>query len=178
MESKKNEDTQKMADIKADNKEWANATIKEIMPEDKKLKVTHSAIPNWKWPEMTMKFVVDDSLDFSQFKENMKMEIEITKNKGNKYIITDVRMPEKKDVLLKEWASATVKEIMQEDNKLKVTHSAIPNWKWPEMTMKFVVDDSLDFTQFKENMKIEIEISRTKDNKYIISDVRLPAEKK
>jgi len=163
----------KLEDKDGQPKEWAKATVVKIMAEDNKLKVTHSAIPNWKWPSMTMNFGVADNLDFSQFKIDMAMDIEITKTKNNKYIITDVKMAEKKESQPKEWAKATVVKIMAEDNKLKVTHSAIPNWKWPAMTMNFKVADGLDFSKFQIDMDMDIEITKTKNNKYIISDVRM-----
>jgi Cu(I)/Ag(I) efflux system membrane fusion protein len=73
----------------------------------------------------------------------------------------------------KEWAKATVVKLMKEDNTIKVTHSEIPNWKWPSMTMNFEVSDKLDFSMFQKDMSMDIEITKTKDNKYIISDVRM-----
>ena len=73
-------------------KEWAKATVLKVMPEKKKLKVNHSAIANWKWPSMKMNFKVADNIDFSQFKKDMNMDIEITKTKNNKYIISDVKI--------------------------------------------------------------------------------------
>lgn len=94
-EDPKKKPEMKISDKEIAIKEWVHATIKNVITEDKKLKVAHSAIPNWKWPQMTMKFGVSDALDFAQFKENMEMEIEITKTKDNKYIITDVKFPSK-----------------------------------------------------------------------------------
>lgn len=78
-----------------------------------------------------------------------------------------------KDTQPKEWAKATVVKIMAEDHAIKVTHSAIPNWKWPEMTMNFGIADNLDFSKFKKDMSMDIEITKTKNNRYIISDVRM-----
>jgi Cu(I)/Ag(I) efflux system membrane fusion protein len=73
----------------------------------------------------------------------------------------------------KEWAKATVVKVMLEDNAVKVTHSAIPNWKWPSMTMNFGVSDKIDITKFKKDMSMDIEITKTKNNRYIITDVRM-----
>jgi Cu(I)/Ag(I) efflux system membrane fusion protein len=82
----------KSMDKNSEQKEWAEAKVVKLMPEDTSIKVTHSEIPNWKWPSMTMNFEVSDRIDFSMFKVDMPMDIEITKTKDNKYIITDVRM--------------------------------------------------------------------------------------
>ncbi len=73
-------------------KEWVQATVVKTMLEDNAIKVTHSAIPNWKWPAMTMNFPLNKNLNISMFKEDMQMDIEITKTKNNKYIITDIKM--------------------------------------------------------------------------------------
>jgi len=78
-----------------------------------------------------------------------------------------------KDTKSREWAKATVVKIMTEDNALKVNHSAIPNWKWPKMTMNFEVSKNIDFSQFKKEMVMDIEITKTKNNRYIISDVKM-----
>lgn len=83
----------KSEDKKSDEiKEWAQAQVVKMMPEDNEIKVTHSAIPNWKWPSMTMNFGLGKNIDISMFKKDMKMDIEITKTKDNRYIITDVKM--------------------------------------------------------------------------------------
>jgi len=169
------EDNDSMSNMESMNhdkqiKEWTKATIVNIMPEDNTLKVTHSEIPNWEWPSMTMNFEVSDKLDFSKFKKDMAMDIEISKTEDNKYIITDVKISGK---LPKEWAKATIVNIMPEDNALKVTHSEIPNWEWPSMTMNFEVSDKLDFSKFKKDMSMDIEITKTEDNKYIITDVKM-----
>jgi Cu(I)/Ag(I) efflux system membrane fusion protein len=78
-----------------------------------------------------------------------------------------------KDSNLKEWVEAKVVKLIVEDNTIKVAHSAIPNWKWPSMTMNFEVSKEIDFSMFKVDMPIDIEITKTKDNKYIITDVRM-----
>ncbi len=115
-------------------------------------------------------------LDSESSKTSDFKRMETQKSEESKTIASMDSKP--KDTLPKEWASATIIKIIAEDNKIKVKHSAIKNWKWPEMTMNFVVADSIDFTQFKENMSIDIEISKTKNNKYIISDIRPSSEKK
>lgn len=78
-----------------------------------------------------------------------------------------------KDSNLKEWVEAKVVKLIVEDNTIKVAHSAIPNWKWPSMTMNFEVSKEIDFSMFKVDMPMDIEITKTKDNKYIITDVRM-----
>lgn len=91
------EDDKKMHNMKSmektkEVKEWVEATVLQLMPLDNSIKVKHSAIPNWKWPEMTMNFEVSTQLDFSKFNKDMSMDIEISKMKNNRYIITNVRM--------------------------------------------------------------------------------------
>ncbi len=82
-------------------------------------------------------------------------------------------MVHEKTKLHKEWAKATVVKVRKEDNTVKVKHSAIANWKWPAMTMNFGIADNIDLSMFKEDMKMDIEISKTENNRYIITDIKM-----
>lgn len=73
----------------------------------------------------------------------------------------------------KEWAKARVIKIMPESNSIKVTHSPIANWKWPAMTMNFKLADELNISMFQVGMSMDIEITKTKNNHYLISNVRM-----
>lgn len=86
-------------------------------------------------------------------------------------------MVHEKTKLHKEWAKATVVKVRKEDNTVKVKHSAIANWKWPAMTMNFGIADNIDLSMFKEDMKMDIEISKTENNRYIITDIKMNIKK-
>ena len=139
------------------------------MKEDNAIKVSHSAIPSWKWPKMTMNFEISKDLDLSTFKEDMDLDIQITKTKDNTYIITNFRTYKVSNIV---WTKAKIVKVMKEDNAIKVSHSAIASWEWPKMTMNFEISKDLDFDTFKKDMNLDIEITKTKDNAYIITNIK------
>ena len=166
VEEAKNQEEQKSSD----NIVWTKATVVKLMSEDNAIKVTHEAIPSWKWPTMTMNFDLGSNVSMDMFKVDMKLDIQITKTKDNAFIITDTKI---KGADPKEWASASVVKLMKEDNSIKVNHSAIPAWKWPSMTMNFEIGKNVNFDMFKVGMDMDIEITKTKDNAYIITNVKM-----
>jgi Cu(I)/Ag(I) efflux system membrane fusion protein len=170
-ESSKTSDFKRMVltedERKNENRVWADAKIIKIMQDDSAIKVKHAPIEEWKWPEMTMNFEVDESIDFSKFNIDMKMKIQIEKTPDDDYIIRDVKIQNNKV-----WADAKIVKIMKVDNAIKVTHSPIKEWKWPEMTMNFDVDEKLDFSSLTVDMKMKIEIEKTEDGSYIITDIQ------
>ncbi|NQY21741.1 MAG: efflux RND transporter periplasmic adaptor subunit [Campylobacteraceae bacterium] len=172
-ESSKTSDFKRMSFMEEKNESknivWVKAKVLKLMKEDNTIKVSHIAIPSWKWPKMTMNFEIAKDLDFSSFKEDMDLEIQITKTKDNTYIITNFKMYKVSNIV---WAKAKVVKLMKEDNSIKVSHSAILSWKWPKMTMNFEIAKDLDFDTFKKDMNLDIEITKTKDNTYIITNIK------
>ena len=176
-ESSKTSDFKRMSlmEEKKENKKesnnvvWAKAKVIKLMKEDNAIKVSHSAIPSWKWPKMTMNFEISKDLDLSTFKEDMDLDIQITKTKDNTYIITNFRTYKVSNIV---WAKAKIVKVMKEDNAIKVSHSAIASWEWPKMTMNFEISKDLDFNIFKKDMNLDIEITKTKNNTYIITNVK------
>lgn len=74
------------------------------------------------------------------------------------------------------WTQATIKEIMTGERKVTVTHDAISQWDWPEMTMDFGVAEDVDFSKFAAGTELNVEISRTGDNQYQISAIHVAGE--
>ncbi|MGB3225660.1 MAG: efflux RND transporter periplasmic adaptor subunit [Desulforhopalus sp.] len=72
------------------------------------------------------------------------------------------------------WVEATINSLMAEHRMVKVSHKAINQWDWPEMTMDFTIADSIDLASLEQGMTLQVEISKTQDDQYQISNVRLP----
>ncbi|MGI0119534.1 efflux RND transporter periplasmic adaptor subunit [Zooshikella sp. RANM57] len=73
---------------------WVEAEVHKIMPDDRKVNVTHQAIPEWQWPAMTMDFMLADSINIAQLSPGMKVHIEVQKAANNRYQITQVHIPD------------------------------------------------------------------------------------
>ncbi|MBU2713360.1 efflux RND transporter periplasmic adaptor subunit [Zooshikella harenae] len=73
---------------------WVEAEVHNIMPNTRKVNVTHQAIPEWQWPAMTMDFMLADSINIAQLSPGMKVHIEVQKAANNRYQITQVHIPD------------------------------------------------------------------------------------
>jgi len=73
---------------------WVEATINSVMAGHQMLNVTHQAIAEWEWPEMTMDFMVAGTVDMSKLKSGMTLHIEIENKGGGKYEIINVHIPD------------------------------------------------------------------------------------
>ncbi len=75
---------------------WVEATINSLMEGHRMVNVTHQAISEWQWPEMTMDFTVAAGVDFSGFEKGLRLHIEVTKDKDDQYQISNVHVPDSK----------------------------------------------------------------------------------
>ncbi|MGK2907376.1 MAG: efflux RND transporter periplasmic adaptor subunit [Desulfuromonadales bacterium] len=76
---------------------WTRATINTLMADHRMVNVTHEAIGEWDWPEMTMDFKLADDVDLTALQEGMELHIEVTKKDENQYEITAVHVPGAED---------------------------------------------------------------------------------
>ncbi|MGB3225099.1 MAG: efflux RND transporter periplasmic adaptor subunit [Desulforhopalus sp.] len=76
---------------------WTGATINTLMADHRMVNVTHEAIGEWDWPEMTMDFGVADGVDLTALQEGMELHVEVTKKDENLYEITAVHVPGAED---------------------------------------------------------------------------------
>tara|TARA_R110000744_G_scaffold20279_3_gene53273 strand:+ start:1207 stop:3027 length:1821 start_codon:yes stop_codon:yes gene_type:complete len=72
------------------------------------------------------------------------------------------------------WVQASITKIMAGHKMLTLAHEAIPEWHWPEMVMDFVAIDSIDFSQLKVGLSLHVEVSKTAEGDYIITNIHIP----
>ena len=72
------------------------------------------------------------------------------------------------------WTEATINTVMAEQHKVNLDHKQISEWDWPEMTMDFGVAESVKLSSLKKGMTLHVEISKTKDDQYIITAIHIP----
>ncbi len=75
------------------------------------------------------------------------------------------------------WVEATVNSLMAGHRMVNVTHKAISEWDWPEMTMDFGVSEAVDFSKLELGMTVHVEVQRVGDDQYRISAIHIPSEK-
>ncbi|WP_241238954.1 efflux RND transporter periplasmic adaptor subunit [Colwellia sp. Arc7-635] len=72
------------------------------------------------------------------------------------------------------WVPAQIESLMAEDQMLILRHEAIPEWDWPEMTMDFIATDSVDFSLLNRGLNLHVEITKTVNGDYQISNIHIP----
>jgi len=61
-----------------------------------------------------------------------------------------------------------VESVMSDHRMVTLTHPPIEQWDWPQMTMDFAVDASVDITKFEQGQSITVELSDDPDNGYSV----------
>ncbi|MBA6391283.1 efflux RND transporter periplasmic adaptor subunit [Colwellia sp. BRX10-3] len=72
------------------------------------------------------------------------------------------------------WVQAKVESLMAEHKMLSLSHEAIPEWSWPEMVMDFIAIDTIDFSLLKVGLSLHVEVSKTAEADYIITNIHIP----
>lgn len=96
-ESSKTSDFKRMshAEDSVPNSVWVEATINSLMPDHRMVNASHQPISEWDWPEMTMDFIVADSVELSSLEQGMQLHVEISKTEDEQYQITNIHIPSK-----------------------------------------------------------------------------------
>lgn len=79
-ESSKSSDLKRLqapADPSAKKPTWVNATITEIFPGERKIQISHSNIPEWGMPGMTMNFALGTGINIDRLKVNDQLRVKI-----------------------------------------------------------------------------------------------------
>jgi Cu(I)/Ag(I) efflux system membrane fusion protein len=72
------------------------------------------------------------------------------------------------------WVQAKIESLMAEHRMLSLSHEAIPEWSWPEMVMDFIAIDTIDFSLLKVGLSLHVEVSKTAEGDYIITNIHIP----
>lgn len=176
------------------NQVWAEIKVNSIAHEDRKVNVDHGAIEAWAWPSMTMDFQLSESLESSKLKPGLIAHAQITRTPEKTFEISDLHIPDstedsaisnmnspqttpsleavtaKADRPKKVWVRGVVQRINAAEMTINAQHDAIPEWNWPEMTMDFQLDEFVDLDELKTDQPLHLEITRTDDNGYIVTD--------
>jgi Cu(I)/Ag(I) efflux system membrane fusion protein len=72
------------------------------------------------------------------------------------------------------WVEITVNGVNAQARKANVDHDPIDAWQWPAMTMDFELDEYLDLDLLSPGLIAHAQISRTPENRYLITDLHIP----
>jgi Cu(I)/Ag(I) efflux system membrane fusion protein len=72
------------------------------------------------------------------------------------------------------WVQADIQSLMPGHKMLTLSHEAIAEWGWPEMVMDFIAIDSIDFSLLEVGLSLHVEVSKTAEGDYIITNIHIP----
>ncbi len=76
---------------------WTQGEIKDVMLDHRMVTVSHQAISEWNWPDMTMDFFVSNKVDITTLTKGRHLQMEVSKALGKRYEIIDVKLPKSDD---------------------------------------------------------------------------------
>jgi Cu(I)/Ag(I) efflux system membrane fusion protein len=189
-ESSKSSDFKRMDRNDSEDKDpapssvWVQANIQSLMVDHKMLTLTHDAIPEWDWPEMTMDFIATDTVDFSQLKEGLSLHVEVTKTSTGDYQITNIHVPDNSSMSDMELTqdsevsaavssasvTGTINSLMIDHGMINISRSAIEKWDRPAAMVDFITGKGVNLTGFSEGMEVEF-IFEIRDGNFVIVEI-------
>jgi Cu(I)/Ag(I) efflux system membrane fusion protein len=70
---------------------WVKASIDDVMPADRMVRLSHGDIDEWGMPGMTMNFVVSDSLDMQQFKADSEAQVQLRRPESGMFEVVGIK---------------------------------------------------------------------------------------
>lgn len=167
---------------------WVKAQVQSMLADDKTLTLTHEAIPEWEWPEMTMDFTTTNSVDFSQLNEGLKLRVEITKTSSGDYQVSNTHVPDplvtnnskamsnmdmtQNNEAETSVASATVtgkvNSVMVDHGMINISRSAIEKWGRPAQTVDFITKDGVSLEGINKGMEVKFTFEVREGNFVIV----------
>ncbi|MHC9510527.1 efflux RND transporter periplasmic adaptor subunit [Kangiella sp. M94] len=74
------------------NSVWTEAQVESLMPGHRMITLKHEAIPDWKWPAMTMDFNIATGVDIDTLKQGMRLHVKLTKYSSDDYRLTEIQI--------------------------------------------------------------------------------------
>lgn len=157
---------------------WVEATLKSVMPGHRMVTVVHQPIPEWSWPEMTMDFLVLDTVNFEALSPGMTLHIELLRQSENQFVISGIHVPEEQpqsNASQVEQNTATVQGVINlintHERTLNITREAIEKWNRPSATLDFSAKDEIDFESLQEGMSVRFTFEITSAGEFRVTHI-------
>lgn len=128
---------------------WTQATINSLMTGHRMINVSHEAISEWDWPEMTMDFTVAQEVDFDQLSEALSLAVKIEKMDDGNYQVVDIDIPDNSATV-----DGVINSVMAGHKMLNISRGPIEKWGRSEATLDFITSDSIDLSTLDAGMRV------------------------
>ncbi|MBF0382899.1 MAG: efflux RND transporter periplasmic adaptor subunit [Magnetococcales bacterium] len=142
--------------------------LREIMADERKVKLTHEPIPALNWPAMTMDFALADGVAVPTLDLGSKVRFEILALDEYTYEITKIAADHATVIT----AHGILRQILADENKLNITHDPITELKWPTMTMNFPLASGVSVAALKPEQRIVFQLRKIGEFEYEIAKIK------
>ncbi|MBF0383670.1 MAG: efflux RND transporter periplasmic adaptor subunit [Magnetococcales bacterium] len=142
--------------------------LRMIMPDERKVKLSHEPIPALNWPAMTMDFTLADEVEVPTLDLGAKIRFEMRALDEYTYEITKISADH--EIIIK--AHGTLRQILTAENKVNITHAPIPELQWPTMTMNFPLASGVSVTALKPEQKVVFQLRKIGEFEYEIIQIQ------
>lgn len=187
-ESSKTSDFLRMAAIDQKNesvhekKVWTQAKIEKVMLSQRMVTMTHQAIDEWDWPEMTMDFIVSDTVDIRQLENGLSLHVELSQGEKGEHILSNIHIMADMEQMNgvndtstmngQAASSARVTGVVNSIDKtaklVNISRGPIEKWGREAATMDFSVSSLISIDAFKIDQHVEFTFSII-DGEFIIT---------
>ncbi|WP_371373833.1 efflux RND transporter periplasmic adaptor subunit [Thalassotalea aquiviva] len=152
-ESSKHSDFKRMSTAQLPSSVWMTGDINSVMANHRMVNITHAAVTEWDWPEMTMDFSVSEDVDFTALAAGQNLHFEVSKTADGQYQITGIHIMS--EAMASDFPSATVtgtiNQIDANNKVLNISRGPIEKWDRPATTMDFTLAADLHEQLFQHS---------------------------
>ena len=140
--------------------------LRQIMADERQVKLSHDPIPALNWPSMTMNFKLADGVVLSDLPADSKVTFTLHRLKDSAVEITQITPVADAHTVYQ--TTGMVRKIIADTHSLKITHDPIPALNWPTMTMDFALAPELSLTAIQVGQKLAFTLKKISDLEYQI----------
>lgn len=153
---------------------WTEAEINSVMPKHRMANLSHEAIEQWDWPQMTMDFSVAEGVDMERLQVGSRLQVEIQKNRVGSYEVVTLATSGDKMAQGSADDSATVEgvinSLMAAHGMINISRDAIEKWDRPAATVDFIAAPGVDLSYLRAGMAVRFSF-RLNDGEFLISAI-------
>ena len=140
--------------------------LRQIIADERQVKLSHDPIPALNWPSMTMNIKLADGVALPDIPIDSK--VTFTLHRVDDYAVEIIQIIPVADAHTVYQATGMVRKIIADSHTLKITHDPIPALNWPTMTMNFVLAPELSLTAIQVGQKLSFTLKKVGELEYQI----------
>jgi Cu(I)/Ag(I) efflux system membrane fusion protein len=164
---------------------FASGVVEEVDRGQRRVRIAHGPIEALGWPSMTMVFTARPDVDLGGLEKGENVRFALEQEHAGEYELArifsgsaetatgevepEAAEPETPPRIM---STGTIREVMADERKLRMTHAPIPEIGWPEMTMNFGLTDAVDTAVLAAGQDIHFVMVKRGD-RWVIDEIHV-----